>query len=84
MIIDLISPWAAAVESMRAQSAWRARHAALLEALRRQRAPHAIAYPLASDHVALHLLALRASDPERQQLLRDAVSRAFELTVEMR
>lgn len=82
MIIDLISPWSAVVESAPAQSAWRARHAALLEALRRQRAPHAIAYPLASDHAALHPLALRASDPERQQLLRDAVSRAVELAVD--
>ena len=82
MIIDLISPWAAAVESARTQSAWRARHAALLEALRRQRAPHAPEYSLATNQAELHQLAIRASDPERQQLLRDAVSTAFELGVD--
>lgn len=82
MIVDLVSPWAVAVDSAQAQSAWRARHATLLEALRRQRAPHAAAYPLARDHAELHQLGLRASDPERQQLLRDAVSAAFELGVD--
>lgn len=82
MIVDLISPWAAATDSVSAQVAWRTRHAALLETLRRQRAPHAAAYPLATDKVQLHQLGLRASDPERQQLLRDVVSAAFGLGVD--
>lgn len=82
MIVDLISPWSVAIETAPAQSTWRARHADLLEGLRRQRAPHAEAYPLASDHAALHLLAARASDPERLQLLRDMVGAAGDLGVD--
>ncbi len=82
MIIDLVSPWAAAVDAPQAQSAWCARHAALLEALRRQRAPHASAFPLATDRAELHRLALRASDPERQQLLRENVSESYGLGVD--
>ena len=82
MIVDLVSPWAAAADSASAQAAWRTRHATLLETLRRQRAPHTTAYPLATDPTELHQLGLRASDPERQQLLRNAVSSAFEVGVD--
>ncbi len=82
MIVDLVSPWAAAIESAESQLAWRARHGELLEALRRQRAPHADTYPLAFDHDALRRLAVRASDPELHQLLRDTMSAASGLGVD--
>ncbi len=82
MIVDLISSWATAIETVPAQATWRARHADLLEGLRRQRAPHADACPLASDRARLHRLADRASDPERQQLLRDMIVAAARLGVD--
>ncbi|MGH7583572.1 MAG: hypothetical protein ACREL5_10125 [Gemmatimonadales bacterium] len=74
MVLDLVSPWCAAVEatgSLAARRAFRARHDTLLEALRRQRAPQADAFPLGTDPAALRPLARRAADPRRHELLRD-------------
>lgn len=79
---DLISPWAAAAESLdvaQARAAFRARHAALLESVRRQQAPHDPELALLLDPAALHPLAARASDPEWQQRLRDTVARSATL-----
>lgn len=79
MITDLVSPWCTAVEasdSARARSAFRGRHAALLDALRRQRAPLSDVLPLATAATELRLLARRAADPDSQQALRAALARA--------
>jgi hypothetical protein len=82
MIIDLISPWVAAAESSRPETAHVAlhhRHAVLFDSLQRQRAPDAGAYPLTVPLPALHALAERASDPGLQQSLRDQLSAADDL-----
>ena len=82
MIIDLISPWSAAVEaadSTRARNAFRTRHALLLDLLRRARAPSLDTLPLTTDIETLRPLARRAADPAVQQQLRDALARAAEL-----
>lgn len=82
MITDLVSPWCTAVEardSARARSAFRSRHADLLEILRRQRAPLADALPLAMNPGELRPLARRAADPDSQQTLRAALGRAARL-----
>lgn len=81
MILDLVSPWLAAVEasdSTRARSAFRNRHATLLEAIRLARAPAFDVLRLATDPDQLHILARRAADPATQQLLRTTLSRAVE------
>ena len=82
MIRDLVSPWLAAVEatdSTHARSAFRARHAALLEALRLTRTPALDALPLTTDQNQLRSLARRAADPATQQQLRDAIGQATAL-----
>ena len=82
MIVDLVSPWSAAIDaadSPRAQGAYRARHARLLEDLRLQRAPLASALPLATESRPLRRLAGRAADPGDQRVLRAALNRAGEL-----
>jgi hypothetical protein len=82
MIVDLVSPWSAAVDatdSRRAREAFRARHAPLLELLRRARTPLRDTLTLATDPEALRPLARRAADPAVQQQIRDALSRAGEL-----
>jgi hypothetical protein len=82
MIVDLISPWSAAVEatdSPRARGAFRGRHSQLLELLRRARAPLLDTIPLATDINALRPLARRAADPALQQQIRDALARAAQL-----
>lgn len=82
MILDLVSPWLAAVEatdSTRARGAFRNRHATLLEALRLVRAPSLDTLPLATDVNQLHALARRAADPTTQQLLRDTLAHATAL-----
>jgi hypothetical protein len=82
VITDLVSPWCTAVESpdsARARSAFRSRHADLLEILRRQRAPLADVLPLAMNPRELRLLARRAADPDSQQTLRAALVRAARL-----
>lgn len=82
MIRDLVSPWLAAIsaaDSARAQRSFRARHAALLEALRLARAPVLELFPLATEIKPLHRLADRAADPETQQLLRDTAGHAVAL-----
>jgi hypothetical protein len=82
VITDLVSPWCTAVEapdSARARSAFRSRHADLLEILRRQRAPLADVLPLAMDAGELRPLARRAADPDSQQTLRAALGRAARL-----
>lgn len=82
MITDLVSPWCTAVESpdsARARSAFRSRHADLLELLRRQRAPLADVLPLTMNAGELRLLARRAADPDSQQTLRAALVRAAQL-----
>lgn len=86
MIVDLVSPWAAtfdAPDPVQARERFRSRHADVFDALRRHRAPHADAYPIPGDAHALHLLAVRASNLDLQQLLRDQLHAAVELgTVE--
>jgi hypothetical protein len=82
VIVDLVSSWAAAIESAPAQELWRARHTDLLEGLRRQRTPHAETYPLDTDRARLHHLAARASDPELRQLLRDMIGTAAGLGID--
>jgi hypothetical protein len=82
VITDLVSPWCTAIEardSARARSAFRSRHAALLESLRRHRAPLADVLPLSMDSSELRPLARRAADPDSQQILRAALTRAVEL-----
>jgi hypothetical protein len=82
VIRDLVSPWLAAVEgtdTTRARATFRARHAALLEALRLLRAPDTESLPLATDAASLRRNAQRAADPETQQLLRDAAGHAVAL-----
>lgn len=82
MIVDLVSPWSAAVEasdSSQARGAFRNRHRVLLELLRRVRAPLLDTMPLAMDSTVLRPLARRAADPALQQQIRDTVARAAQL-----
>jgi hypothetical protein len=82
MIVDLVSSWAAAVngsDSARARTAFRERHAPLLDVLRRARAPLSDTMPLGRDVSVLPLLAQRAADPAVQQQIRDTLVRAAEL-----
>ena len=82
MIVDLVSPWSAAVEatdSPRARDAFRRRQGQQLELLRRARAPLFDTMPLAMDIDALRPLARRAADPALQQQIRDALARAAQL-----
>jgi hypothetical protein len=79
MIVDLVSPWAAALDAtdpIGACGAFRVRYRRLLELLRRARVPLLDTMPLASDVAALRRLARRAADPALQQLVRDALSLA--------
>jgi hypothetical protein len=82
VLLDLVSPWCAAVEatnSLQAQQSFRARHAQLLELLRRQRSPLSQGLPLETVLDALRPLARRAADPAGQQRLRDLLARATAL-----
>lgn len=82
MIVDLVSPWLAAVQSADPPSAARAfreRHAVPLAALCRARTPADAVFPLATDLAALRALAPRAADPATQQLLRDTLGDAAAL-----
>ncbi len=66
MIVDLVSPWLAALESTapaRGQEVFRSRHAGILEALRLARAPTFKQLPLMTDLPRLRPLARRAADP---------------------
>lgn len=80
MPLDLVSPWTAAVlaqDPPQAIAAFRTRHAPLLDALRRQRAPHTDTLPLLLAPERLAPLAARATDPRpadrrRQHRLRVA------------
>jgi len=79
MILDLVSPWAAAFEApdtARARAHFRSKHADLFEALRRQRAPHLGVFPLPDERQGLRRLASRASNLDLQQLLRDQLHAA--------
>lgn len=69
-LLDLVTPWAAAADA-EAEAHLRRRHAALLERVRRQRAPHADALPLLASRPARRALAQRVGDPAWQQRLRD-------------
>jgi hypothetical protein len=82
VILDLVSPWVTAAESLHADddsSLLRARHAAILDAIQRQRAPDTGTYPPAIPLGLLHTHASRASDPALQQALRDQLSAADDL-----
>ena len=82
MIVDLVSPWSAAIDatdSPRAQAAFQNRHASLLEALGLQRAPLSGRLPLAMSPAELRPLARRAADPDMHQTLRAALARAVDL-----
>lgn len=81
-LLDLVSPWATAIdapESARACALFRARHAPLLESLRRQRSPHQSELTLAADTSALDRLVARVTDAEWPQRLRDTVAAASAL-----
>jgi hypothetical protein len=81
MLLDLVSPWAAAVEATdpaRACAAFRRRHAPLLDALRRQRAPLDTTLALATDRLDLDRYAAAAADAGVQQEVRDVLARAAE------
>jgi hypothetical protein len=81
-LLDLISPWATAVDAPDAPLAcerFRARHSSLLDALCRQRAPDTTSYPLPGEATALRACAAWASDPDLQQRLREQVQAAAEL-----
>lgn len=84
MILDLVSPWCAAVESSdpAAELAFRRRHSTVLEAVRHQRTPLAAAFPLETDLNALRRLARRAADSDGQQVVRDALARATRLGID--
>jgi len=82
VLLDLVSPWCAAVEatnSPRAQQGFRTRHAQLLELLRRQRSPLTHGLPLETRLDTLRILAQRAADPAGQQRLRDLLASATAL-----
>lgn len=82
MILDLVSPWAAAFDApdaTRARALFRARHAEFLDALRRQRAPHLDVYPLPDERQGLRRLASRASNVDLQQRLRDQLHAAADI-----
>lgn len=74
-LLDLVTPWAAAQaapDATRAAPLVLDRHAPILERIRRQRAPHLAALPLATDAAVLRLAGIRAADPALQQRLREA------------
>lgn len=81
MLLDLVSPWAAAVgvSDNAARTAFLTRNATLLEHLRRQRAPDRTALELAHDGRLLDAFARRWADHARQLPLIDAVDRAAAL-----
>ena len=81
MLLDLVSPWAAAVgaNDNAARAAFLTRNATLLDHLRRQRAPDHAALGLATDTRPLLDLARRATDQALQLLLTDVVDRAAAL-----
>jgi hypothetical protein len=77
VVVDLVSPWLAAVEtSPTAQHSFRSRHAGLLELVRRQRTPVLTEFPLQQDPAALRAMAQRAGADTLHQLLDDLVLRA--------
>jgi hypothetical protein len=81
MIVDLVSPWCAAVEAadpVAARDVFRTRHAPLLGSLRSARTPLLDTVPFATDAGVLRPIARRAADPTVQQQLRDLLVRAAE------
>lgn len=78
MLLDLVSPWAAAVESSdpARMAALKAEHAPLLDRLRIQRTPDQNALPLAADPRLLALVMRHATPPAARQRLAGAVERA--------
>ncbi len=82
MLLDLVSPWCAAVESSDPDSAtanFRARHATLLRQLQRQRSPDDDELLLSPAGDELRRMAARVSSPALQQSLRDALGLAATL-----
>ncbi len=81
MLHDLVSPWAAAVETAdpAAIRAFRERHADLLAALQRQHAPDRPTLELTSDIPLLRLLTTRVAGRAAQHRLEAAVERAAAL-----
>jgi hypothetical protein len=79
VIVDLVSPWMAAVEAsdtVRAQLEFRARHASLLDLIRQQRVPHLAELPLSDDRPSLRLIRERAIDQATLAMLSDTAARA--------
>ena len=85
-LLDLVTPWAAArgaPDGTHATHHLVERHAAILERIRRQRAPHLEALPLATDPAVLARATVRASDLSLQQQLRDAKQTAVRLGADL-
>lgn len=85
-LLDLVTPWATALASpdgARAARHFADRHAAMLERVRRQRAPHLDALPLTTDATVLADAAMRAGDAALQQQLRDATQAAASLGADL-
>jgi hypothetical protein len=81
MIIDLVSPWMAAVEageSSGAEAAFRRAHADLFDPLGHQRVPLTGTLPLGRDPGHLEQLRARATDPALLRALRAGISAAAE------
>jgi hypothetical protein len=82
VIVDLVSPWVTAVEAKDSASAcreFRARHAGILDAIRRQRLPHLADLPLPVEPDRLRLIAARAADQGWLSPLSDLVAQASAL-----
>ncbi|MBK7595014.1 MAG: hypothetical protein IPP98_06495 [Gemmatimonadetes bacterium] len=85
-LLDLVTPWAAArgaPDDAHATHHLVERHAAILERIRRQRAPHLETLPLATDPSVLARATVRASDLSLQQQLRDAKQTAARLGADL-
>ena len=85
-LLDLVTPWAAArgaSDATRAMHQLLERHAAVLERIRRQRAPHLEALPLTTDPAVLARAAARAADASFSQQLRDAEQAAARLGADL-
>jgi|CXWL01.1.fsa_nt_gi hypothetical protein len=78
-LLDLVSPWAtirASSDVVGASRHFADRHAALLERIRRQRAPHLDVLPFATDPSVLAAATTRATDATLHQQLREATQAA--------
>ena len=85
-LLDLVTPWAAArgaSDATRAMHQLLERHAAVLERIRRQRAPHLETLPLTTDRAVLARAAARAADASFSQQLRDAEQAAARLGADL-